>query len=201
MLPLQRTIILKQMECNLKVVVFIKGIAIAFLNCLLRLFDSFQHSSVGVETEHCRGFDSYLETWYYTSPNVLLATRVLNLTIHLWLTIKGNNAHVWIGQGCQVLEIEWREKKQLRQWIMFQRQWFNSQCKLRTQAMENNSISNKNHKYAVWLRCSLLWKEKAISIFPDLEKKNVSGKLCTYIKDFMRLATCREALVWRQNHS
>lgn len=124
---------------------------------------------------------------------------MLNLAIHLWPTIKGNNAHVWIGQGCQVLEIEWRKKKQSQQWIMFQRQWFNSQCKLRTQGMENNSISNKNHKYAVWLRCSLLWKEKAISIFPDLEKKNVSGKLCTCIKDFMRLATYREALEWKQN--
>lgn len=116
-------------------------------------------------------------------------------------TIKGNNAHVWIGQGCQVLEIEWGEKKQSQQWIMFQRQWFNSQRKLRTQGMENNSISNKNHKYAVWLRCALLWKEKAISIFPDLEKKNVLSKLCTYIKDFMRSATYREALEWKQNCS
>lgn len=35
---------------------------------------------------------------------------MLNLTIHLWPTIKSNNAHVWIGQGCQVLEIEWRKK-------------------------------------------------------------------------------------------
>lgn len=44
-------------------------------------------------------------------------------------------------------------------------------------------------------------KKKSISIFPDLEKKNVSGKLCTYIKDFMRSATYREALERKQNHS
>lgn len=129
---------------------------------------------------------------------VTLASRVLNLPIHLWPTIKCNNAHVWIGQGCQVLEIEWGKNSHR---IMFLRQWFNSQCKLRTQGMENNSISNKNHKYAVWLRCLLLWKEKAISIFPDLEKKNLSGKLCPYIKDFMRLSSYKEALEWKHNPS
>lgn len=67
--------------------------------------------------------------------------------------------------------------------------------------MENNSITDKDHKYAVWLRRSPLWKEKkAISICPDLEKKNVVGKLCTYIRNFIRLASHGEPLEQKQKH-
>lgn len=43
--------------------------------------------------------------------------------------------------------------------------------------------------------------KKVISIFSDLEKKNVSSKLCTYIKDFMRLAKYREALEEKHHHT